>query len=861
MPSGWNAKDLSLLAVEISRAYGISHEEIMSMDLKRGTKICYTRANGSEVTLDYLWEHDEEDPKTRFKLCLIETRLKSCTDSAANSLLLLFSTASKENQITIFAIFYKLATKYKVYDEKILHECRTHIHIAAFRQTILKILIAYSFSRPDLIFRVFTYEEAMEMNLFNPKSLSLENPNSISIVRRLFSNMDRTSFRHSKRILRDMDERFFLYLPDELSSKGYSHLRELIRELPPTKVRAIGRMVSRKSTVGLFLHPEIDDAHKFFAHKDIEVRIESLRHVKDVRAMQEFLEVNQFIYSRSMLKLLSRYFQIWLKKRASKDHELKTMYAETIHPMLQSRNTSRRLLGVYLMESLVSEGIVEFSGWAQLLFDPDYEIRKIGCKYSEGVSLELSEICTRIESYQPYDIHGCIEYMKNNRSDQFLGTLKEILDNKVGSIVNGKGTEEIAIHGFLSLFSEMRYDIGACVDVVYKYCFEKLSNTIYEQEDDRLVACSKNMNECCNYYYRMALDGDKISSWRLVQALLHINHLGVILQVSQYLNGVLKSGTLGEREILQIMDASFDRIKSCKVVSRKSGGMPLIFVAVLKNYPLIIDGILERLLELTGGDESTAKIHCLNVLSKVIGDGCLSPRMSFRTTELFRLAFKCSRSSLWAIRNVGIEMFSHLARKVFVQDSACIVSMAHKELRSLLYKELDSCYGTGDNTLAFLILHLYGRIKRLDEEEMKVIRRFSGKSGMIGLKSKRICEGREWIKPKHPEGRMAFDEKLGEGEILLRLLILLDSEHAEERKMAEHYVKNTYNLSLYSEEYLKHHIAKRICSIGYREAAVQKLKKYSLNVEESLNCFFRDSPSNERFDLGYDVFLMQKYKD
>lgn len=839
----------------------ISHDEIMSMNLKSETKISYVRKNGPECMLDYPWKYNDEESKTRFKLCLMETQFKNCTDDAVNNLLLLLPIASKENQVKIFIMFYKLATKYKVYDEKVLYECKAHIHVAILRQSILKILVAYSLSKTDLIFRIFTYEEAIEMSLFNPKSLSPEDPSSIRLVKRIFSNMDKASFKYSKRILRDMDERLFLYLPDRLSSTGYSYLRELIKELSPDKIQTIGRMVTDDSVTRLFLPLEMDDVHRFFTYKDIDVRIESIRHINNAELMREFLEVNQFIYSRSMLKLLSRYFRSWLKRGTNEKHRLSTIHAEIISPMVRSRNTSRRLLGVYLMDSMVSEGIIKAPECTELLFDSDYEIRKIGCKYG-GISLNLKEIRMKIESYQSYDVDGCVEYIKSYKPEGVVGTLKKVFDSKVAEIVSEeKRIEDVSIHGFLKLFSEMRYDIRAHVDVIYKCCFEKLSNDIYGKECERLIIYCKNMNECCKYYYEMALNSGKDSSWKLVEVLLHINHLGVILQVSQYLNAALKSGVLGRPELLEIIDMSFNRIKDCKVSFRRSGGIPLLFVAILKNCPFIIDNIIEKLFELINKGDNATQLHCLNILSRIIDDGCLGSKIPFQMTELFKLAFRCSRSHLWAIRNVGIEIFSHLVRKVFVKDSECIVSMAYKELRGLLYKELSSCYSKEDNVLAFLILYLYGRIKKLDKEEVKLIRRFSSKGGIIGTKSKSICEGREWARPRQPEGQMAFDHKLSEGEILLRLLILLDSEHSEERRMAECYMKDTYKLFPHSEEYFKHQIAERICSIGYKDIAIQRLRKYNLSVEKSLSCFFRDSPSNERFDFEYNMSLMQKYED
>ncbi|ADM12296.1 uncharacterized protein Eint_091680 [Encephalitozoon intestinalis ATCC 50506] len=862
MDSNWNTKDLYLLALEVSHLHKIGYGEIMSMRLRNGIQISCTLDNGEEIGFGHLWRYEGEEAETRFKLCLVETQLKNSTEGAVDHLLMILPNTSKANQLTIFMIFYKLTTKYKVYDKRILRECKAHLHAIHLRYPILKTLVAYTLFKEDLVSEEFTDEEIIEMNLVDPRNLNPENPDAVRLVKRLFSTITKTSFRYSRRIFKHMDEKFFFHFPLELNGVGYSHLRELIGELSPRKALSIGEIICSRSAVRLFFPLKIDDVERFFIHKDVEVRIESVRHIDTVGLMKRFLEVNQFIYNRNMVKLLSRYFRIWLGKRVNEEHEFKVMYTEIVSPMLRSRNTYRRLLGVHLMDSLIDIGVVEPSGHSWLLFDPDYEIRSIVCKYSGWIPLNIEEARIRIESYQSYDVNGCVEYIKSCRPEWLISDLKDILDTYAKDFMSGKkGIEEVPIYGFLRLFSEVKsYNIKIYVDRVYEYCFGKLSNVIHEQDDDGLVVYWKNMKECCNYYCSLALEGDKSSAAKLVRTLLYINHLGVVLQVSQYLNKVLRSVVFPQDELLEIVDLSFKRIQNCKIFFRKSGGIPLLLVQILRNYPSIINYVLERLLEMIDKDENNIKVHCLNILSRIIGDGSLSPKIPLQTIELFKISFRCSRSSLWAVRNIGIEIFSHLVRKVFERGPEFIVSIAHKEFRNLLYEELSSCSHNKDDILVFLILHLYGRVKKLDEREMELVRRFSSRSDLIGLESKSICEGKECRRPQYRETRIKFDDKMNEGEILLRLLILLDSEQPEERRMAESYMKDVYKLSLYSEEYFRHYIAKRICRIGYKDVAVKKLQEYGLGVEKSQSCFFKDSPSNERFDLEYNISLIEKYK-
>ncbi|KMV65347.1 hypothetical protein M970_091670 [Encephalitozoon cuniculi EcunIII-L] len=862
MDSCWNAKDLFLLALEVGNLHTIGYKEIMSMDLESGMEISCTRESGEEVRFGHLWRYKEEEAKTRFRLCLVEVQLGRCPKEAVDHLLLLLSGADKASQLAIFLMFYKLAVKYKVYDGRVLHKCKTHLHLIHLRRAVLKTLIAYSLNRVDLVFNEFTGEEVMEMNLLCPKDLSPADPDSIRAVKRLFSSMNKASFRYSKRILKSMDERFFVYLPDKLNSTGYSHLRELLGKLSPDRARSIIKIVGDESVARLFLPLKMHDPQRFFTYRSVEVRIESLRHIDGVGLMRRFLEVNQFIYSRSMLKLLIKYFRLWLKEKVEEKHKLRTMYLEVISPMLRSTNASRRVLGVYLMDSLVAEGIIEFPGCAQLLFDSDHEVRMIICKHSTKILLGLEEMSVKIESHQSHDVHGCVEYIKSCQSRWFVGHLKSVFDSHMKDFVSGKKSmEEISIYGLLNMLSETKeHDIITWVDIVYDCCFKRLSDVIHGQEDDSLIVYWKNMRECCSYYCGMVLSGNKALSARLVQVLLHINHLGVVLQVSQYLNMVFKNMAFEEDELLEIVEVSFNRIESCKAIVRRSGGIPLLFASILRSYPSILERILKRLLELVETGESSAKIHCLNILSRIIEDGCLNSKLPLQIEELFGIAFKCSRSNLWAIRNIGIEIFSNLVQKAFDRGPEGIVSMAHAGLRSLLRKELSLCRDKRDDVLAFLILHLYGRMRELNGEETEAVWRLSERGGVVGLKSRNICTKKEWKMPAQPRVKMVFNPKLSEGEVLLRVLILLDSEHVEERGMAESYMENVYGLSSYSEEYLKHYTVWRICRIGYQEAAAQRLREYSLNIERSLSCFFKDSPSNERFDLEHAISLMEMYR-
>lgn len=864
MGSSWNPKDLFLLARKLTDLRPIGYTEAMSMRLSCGEEMSCAEEGGKQVRLGCVWSYKEEEPKIRLKLCLIEMCLKRHPEDAVDRLLLFSRGGSESDLAVIFMAFHKLATKYGVYDGRVLRECKAHLNTVHLRDVIRKTLAEYSLRGASLVLKELTEQEAIEMNLVNPRNLDPSDPGSQDVARTLLSTINKDSFKHTRRIIREIDGRLFAYLPEELNATGYLHIRDLFRGLSASRASSIAEAVGCGSVVRLFLPQKVDDVHRFFIHKDVDVRIESLRHVDTLCLARKFLEVNQFIYSRSMVRLARDYFCLLLSTGCWRKTEVEEMYSEVVLPMLRSRNVARRLLGAHLMDLLVSKCGVELSECGRMLFDSDHEIRGIAGRHSSGISLDADEVVVRLESHQSHDVDGCVEYVKRLRSKDLADRAKKIFRKHIESLRSGrKKIEEVPLHGFLDLFAELAdYEVGEEVDLVYDHCFQRLKDATREHEDAGLVVYWKNLKGCCHYYCCAVLSGKKDLSSKLVQVLLHVDHLGVILQAVQYFGTVLRDVIFEEDEVAGMLELAFSRIRRCKTVFRRSGGIPLLFVRILKTYPAIFDRVLERLFELVEAGDDDTKVHCLNVISRIVGDGCLIGIPSLQVVGLFRLAFRCSRASCWPVRNVGTEIFSHLVRKVFGKQYECIDAciMAYSGLRELVSEELASCCHGGNDVLTFLVLHVYGRMQDLAGKEMEALGALSARGGIIGLKARNACSRRRWRGPGRIDMRMRFSPKTCEGEALVRVFTLLDSEHFEERDMAEAYLRDVYKLPLYSPEYLKHWLARRICSIGYQDVATQEFERYSSCVEESLSRFFNDSPSNERFDLKHTISLIAKYK-
>lgn len=864
MDIDWCAGSLFELARDIHRSGRIQPHHVETMVLESGLCISCLDTDGERLCFNHVWKYPDGDAKLRFKLCMMELLLDKYTESVLEYLLHNAADMGKDNLLAVFSMLHRLTTRHSVFDKRILQRCRTYFHLDYLRPVISRILASFSSDRMDLVLETFGEEEVRRMHLWNPKDLETDSIHSREVVERLFQTINERSFKQSKRILRQIDERLFALLPDAFSNTGYSHLRELFCGLSPERCRAISRSLGERSTARLFLPLEMDGVdEEYFTHECIEVRVEAFRHIRSTEEIRRFLSVNQFIYNRGSLRRLAGHFHVFVRGSKGRKVELQTLYSEVIVFMINSRNVARRLLGCLLMDVLLRENIIPLPECSHLLFDQSHEIRKIAGEYSGEMVLEEEYVVEKIESNRYCDIYGGTEYIKSHQSEGVLAILKTALDDLVGRLGgNGRpGGEDIPVYGHLHLFSTLgRHNTSAEVDVVYRHSFEKLTDMNSYDEENTVIPW-RNLRECCAYYHKEILGGNIADPLdRLVQVLLNVNHLGAILLTSRYLSDILEKIELADTELFRMIDMCFERIRCCTVVFRKSGGMGLVLAAVIRRNPRIFGCVLDRLFRYMD-EESHTMLHCLNVLSRFIEDSRICLLLSPHTTRLFSIALDCNRSSCWSIRNVGTEMVTKLVTRVFgslQHIDRCF--LIHRGLRDLFYNTLESSRADGNNLLIFSILHIYERVERLDERELATVGSCLERGGLVALKARDIIDG-ACHASKTVGAVMRFSEGLGEGEILSRALILLDSEHEEERRMVTSYITDVLGCTPSSREYLKHQLVRRICRLGYSEVSIEKLRRYNSATEVSLSCIFDSSPANEYFDLEYNLGLFDSYKD
>lgn len=857
-------KDLYKVALDVSKC-GVGIDQLRSIILENNSPICYTDVCGERRCSSHIWRYPEEHMRLRFKLCLVEISLKCDPRLALEYVLSLSLDVDRDNLLVVLSILSRLVTKYGIFDQRILQKCKMYFHLDHLKSAVSRILIAFCVNKMDMLTKLFSHDDILRMNLCDPKSLRIEDARSHDTVKMLFQTVNSKTFKQSKRILRQIDGRFFMYLPSEFTSMGYVHLKELLGEVSPQKLDVICGSISERSVAKIFLPLRIDGVDEtYFVHKDAEVRVEACRHIRDTHTMLRFLRVNQFVYGRGLTRSLVGHFRSFIRERlVEHKEELGTLHSEIIESMVGSRNVVRRLLGVLMMDVLLVYDIISLPECSRLLFDHHHEIRGTISKHSGRILLGESCLMDKIGSHNYCDIYGGVEHIRSRLDKDMLDRLNVCFNKRLRAFSDGSDEDmrRYPLYGCIHLFATLKiHTISAEVDTVYTHCFEKLTG-IADVEDDveNMVVYWRSLRECCNYYYGMALDGDKtLPLDRLIQTLLHVNHLGTIMLVSEHLSSVFERIEFTKDELVAIIDMCFTRARSCEVVFRKSGGISLLFVAVLKNRISTFEYILKNLFE-SMEEGNSMRLHCLNILNKFVERG--RDELFAHTARLFSIAFDCNSSECWSIRNTGMEIFSNLSLRVFSNNLEHIDDcfLVHNGLRDLFYRKLEMSYAKNNGLLMFLILHVYKRMAELEEQEYSVVRACTNNGGLLALKAKDVIN-KTRNAPRKTRFMMSFGTCLDEGEILSRLLILLDSEHEEEVEMAIACVRSTLGCPSYSREYLKHCIAKRICKLGRCDVAVKKLLKYNSATDISLNCLFSDSPVNEHFDLDYDLSLFEMYK-
>jgi hypothetical protein len=830
--------------------------ELMSMGTDSGA-LYYLTAEGRRVQLG-----EAVDNPLRLKLCIVEIMLKNSCDEALEFLVSIPYPRDRDNLLAIFWILLLITRKHGRFDTRTLQKCKTYFQIGYLKRLVSRILVTFATQRPDLVTQFFTFNEMCEMGLWSSEMIGRADAEGI---RCFFRSINSKAFKRCKKVFKDMDTGLFIYLPDEYNSMGYCHLRELFREASIERLEELSKVVS--SLVRLFLPLKIDNMDAdWFIHKDDNVRVEAFRHVTDVCTARRFLLVNQFNYDLASLRLLVSYFREFMRRAVLEEEDgLRSVYSDVVTAMIESRNMARRLFGALLVDLFMEHGLVSSPSWSRLLFDKAHEIRECVKKHARTLNLSNELLMEKILGHESYEIEGAISYIE--AKDGNTEEAKREFDHRLQYFIaaDDKRIAEFPIYGLIHLLSrQQRYDISESIGTVFVYCFRRLAGVADGELESsaRLVVCWRNLRECCYFYYLSILRGAEYRYLdNLLMTLLQVAHLGTIFAVSEHLSEIFERLDFSAEELRKIVEACFEHIKEYKPTFRNSGGLSMVFLAVLRNrthFKETFSYVLQEIFRSIEGEDQSLRLHSLNILHKLIENNSLCDKLVQECPVLFHIAFSAVGSKLWPVRNAGTKIFSKIVARTFgsrAQAETCF--LLHGDLRELVHEQAVSFLRENNELGLFLALCIYEKMD-LTEDERGVVDECAEKGGLLSLKARSVLGSKPF-----PAGgtrlHLKFSRDIPEEEKLCKILLLLDASSEEERMAAREYVNREVDCTSCSLEYQKHIIVKRLCEMGAVEKAAGLLRGFHDSVVLSSSPVFGDTSTYECFDLEYILSLFATY--
>jgi hypothetical protein len=836
---------------EIAHSTDAAFSELINVQLD-GDVLYYLTKEGNRVDLDITVDYKS---LLRLKLCIAEVMLKRACDEVLEFIISLPNPGDRDELLAIFWILLLIARKHRKLDAKILEKCRVYFQVDYLRSPVSHILTIFTKQRPELVMEVFGSADICYMNLWFPEHLRKANEDTVKCF---LDSINSRGFKRSKRAFKNMDAELFSKLPGTYTTMGYCHLRELFKDMPVSKLEEIKDTVN--PLVRLFLPIRIDNIDtSWFVHRDDEVRVEAFKHIADANTVRRFLMVNQFNYDFASLNLLVSYFEAFVQNSVRK--ELCSVYDDIVSGMIRSRNMARRHFGARLVDIFLRYGVIQSKSWSHLLFDKVHEIRS--CMKKHACTLELSDeaLMKKILSYESYEIEGATNYVMA-RESMIADRCKREFDTRLQHFVRADDGKIVTfpIYGLVHLLSRVgKYDIADSIEIIFDYCFKKLSGVAHfgDDLDSNLAVHWRNLRECCYFYYLNVLHMGRYKYIdKLLISLIQVSHLGVILAISEHLLEIFDRLELRAEQLKEIADVCLKHIRECKLSSRDSGGLSTVFLALFrsrKHFREIFSYVTESVFGLIEDGDGDTKLHSLNILQKVAENSRLYDALSL--PRLLQIAFSALGFELWPIRNAGSRIFSRIVMRTFRSQSETSFVL-YSDLRSMLYKQMLSFLEKESELGLFSVLCIYEGIS-LTEKESRAVESCARMEGLLGLKAKNVLRSKAYV-AKSIRLCLRFTTEVPEEERLCKLLLLLDAASEEERMIASRYITEMYGP--WSLEYQKHIVVKRLCKMDAVEKATKLLREFHDSMLISSSSVFGSTPSYECFDFEYILSLFGYYK-
>lgn len=635
-----------------------------------------------------------------------------------------------------------------------------------------------------------------------------------STVASLLKSLNSADFKRTRKAVRLVPVGKYVHLLPELSEQGIRNLREICGS---DVLKYLGGSPSHNSEI---------------------VRVEYFKGLESMQEILDFFRINQFINDKSNQLDIAKSLEsklAKLSKRESFGQFVQGLYSNMALKMCRSPNLQRRHLGTLLLLRImpfVEPNDSKLSVIYDLIHDKSHDIRSMASVHCNMVRKNDSVHIGSLFSHQLGRVAGGAMFLRDRDPRTILDILK--LHVESGST---------AIHGLLHCLNVMDFrshEYSALIDDLYSAYTPKVDS----------MAGWKILKECCIFYHRSG----RIDV--LMDALLSTSHLGMICLLRDLIDLTNLSDSIISSYILK----GIEEIKEKGTNTRKSGGLPLYFVLLIrnkKNYPVVRQKLYELIaddslsspgsINLRGLPESTL-FHALNVLIAIF-DSTGQEDVSF----YLDIGLSCFSHSSFSIKNCGCTLLSSIFKKVLLgQKSFNSLFTLFREMRRTVQDRLEKSIQMEDSLLAYYILFIYERTNSLQAYEMDLIRRCMTMGGLVKLKAEKILswefQGSSYSS-EPPRQVLRFSKSLDEKTILLKALLMLNSSDLSAAEAARSYLQVSYDLPKASNEYTIHLVSELARMRGYGSFIRGELEAVQASRECDPSC------ADEEEDIGYVLEL------
>jgi len=726
-----------------------------------------------------------------------ETKLKvfvacmkhSENESKANELLI--SLIPKASIEDLQTIFRKVST----YNEIFVEYCKKYSRIKKLRPIIVGI-----FTKLKIVY---------EKTHIYPQNVKISDEN---VIKRLLETLNSYEFKQTKSAIARLDLIQNKHLLPKLTEFGIRNFRSIC---------------GLNFSLFFILTPN---------HESEIIRVEYFKTVKDMEQITEFLMINQFLNEDINRVEIAESFKTklyGLRIQANFNDSVNKLYCKILYPMCKSQNLARRRFGSLLLFNTI-EFLDHTSQFKEiingLVYDKNHVIRQSASKYCKMIDKDIFELISELKDTKSYKIIGASEFLKNcNPIEVFACFESDFEDKKMPSF------------GFLYYFNSINFCSKEYSKIVDKIFSESKFEVLADPNDWKIL------REILVFYYH----NDQVDI--PINVMLKTDHLGLIC----FLKNMIDLTKISEPCLKKYIDLGLAQIKEKGNIIRKSGGLSEYFVLLVKNRKNYLR-VKEALFNIICRNSSSIEIerclpeatiiHALNAFIAILNENAHDDLEFY-----FRLGFECFNNALFSIKNCGCSILSSIFKKqLLIQKDFDSLFLSYHGIRSYLLEMLEYSISALNSLSVYFILFILSRINDLTNREIHLIEQCKNFGGLTHLKVMEILK----FKPEKSEDTkliLKFGEKQEEKSILLRILLIYNTNDTVAKDAAKIYLEKHYNFPVVSYEYSVHLLTKLIRNKGYNAFVEERLIELDSDLTNlsSKSNMFDECPCNEDGDMPY----------